>query len=148
MEIARMPPKCWASVCARCATRFENMAFRQGGMHSMGSPPSLDVLQGYLKVITDRQQMIVSNMANVDTPGYHTKDIDFQSAMRQVMNSGDDVQLEPASIQMQGLPERPDGNNVNIDRESLMLSQTQLQFQLGVQLVKGQFNQLLTAIKE
>ena len=114
----------------------------------MGSPPSLDVLQGYLKVITDRQQMIVSNMANVDTPGYHTKDIDFQSAMRQVMNSGDDVQLEPASIQMQGLPERPDGNNVNIDRESLMLSQTQLQFQLGVQLVKGQFNQLLTAIKE
>jgi hypothetical protein len=29
-----------------------------------------------------------------------------------------------------------------------MLSQTQLQFQLGVQLVKGQFSQLLTAIKE
>jgi flagellar basal-body rod protein FlgB len=114
----------------------------------MGSPPSLDVLQGYLKVITDRQQMIVSNMANVDTPGYHTKDIDFQSAMRQVMNGGDEAQLEPASIQMQGLPERPDGNNVNIDRESLMLSQTQLQFQLGVQLVKGQFSQLLTAIKE
>ena len=114
----------------------------------MASPPSLDVLQGYLKVITDRQQMIVSNMANVDTPGYHTKDIDFQSAMRQVMNSGNDVQIEPASIQLQGLPERPDGNNVNIDRESLMLSQTQLQFQLGVQLVKGQFSQLLTAIKE
>jgi flagellar basal-body rod protein FlgB len=114
----------------------------------MASPPSLDVLQGYLKVISDRQQMIVSNMANVDTPGYHTKDIDFQSAMRQVMNGGDDVQLQPASMELQGLPERPDGNNVNIDRESLMLSQTQLQFQLGVQLVKGQFSQLLTAIKE
>jgi flagellar basal-body rod protein FlgB len=114
----------------------------------MASPPSLDVLQGYLKVITDRQQMIVSNMANVDTPGYHTKDIDFQSAMRQVMNDGDDAQLQPASMELQGLPERPDGNNVNIDRESLMLSQTQLQFQLGVQLVKGQFSQLLTAIKE
>ena len=108
----------------------------------MGSGPTLNVLQGYLKLVTDRQQMIVSNMANVDTPGYHTKDIDFQSAMRQVMNSGNDVQIEPASIQLQGLPERPDGNNVNIDRESLMLSQTQLQFQLGVQLVKGQFSHL------
>src|SRR5580698_2695361 len=148
METGRTLPRCSASVSARCATRFENMVSRQGGTHSMASPPSLDVLQGYLKVITDRQQMIVSNMANVDTPGYHTKDIDFQSAMRQVMNDGDDAQLQPASMELQGLPERPDGNNVNIDRESLMLSQTQLQFQLGVQLVKDQFSHLLTAIKE
>jgi len=37
---------------------------------------------------------------------------------------------------------------VNIDRESLLLSQTQLQNQIGVQLVKGAFHQLLTAIKE
>jgi len=114
----------------------------------MSSPPSLDVLQGYLRLVSDRQQMIVANMANVDTPGYHTKDIEFKSALRQVMNSGGDAQLEPASLELPGLPERPDGNNVNIDREGLMLSQTQLQFQLGVQLVKGQFSQLLTAIKE
>lgn len=114
----------------------------------MASPPGIDVLQGYLKVVSDRQQTIVSNMANVDTPGYHTKDLDFQSAMRQVMNTGGDAQLQPASMELQGLPERPDGNNVNIDRESLMLSQTQIQFQLGVQLVKSQFSQILTAIKE
>ena len=115
----------------------------------MATPPlSIDVLQGYLKVITDRQQLVVANMANVDTPGYHTKDIDFQSAMRHVMSTDGEGQLEPASFELQGLPERPDGNNVNIDREGLMLSQTQLQFQLGVQLVKSQFSQLLTAIKE
>ena len=114
----------------------------------MATPPSLDVLQSYLKLVTDRQQIVVSNMANVDTPGYHTKDIDFQSAMRHVMDSGGEARLEPASMELPGLPERPDGNNVNMDREGLMLSQTQLQFQLGVQLVKGQFSQLLTAIKE
>jgi flagellar basal-body rod protein FlgB len=114
----------------------------------MATPPSLDALQGYLKVVMDRQQMIVSNMANVDTPGYHTKDIDFQAAMRNVMNGNGSAHLEPASQELQGLPERPDGNNVNIDRESLMLSQTQLQFQLGVQLVKDQFSNLLTAVKE
>jgi flagellar basal-body rod protein FlgB len=114
----------------------------------MNSPSTLDVLQGYLQVVNDRQQTIVTNMANVDTPGFHTKDIDFQSAMREVMYRGGNAQLEPASMELPGLPERPDGNNVNIDRESLMLSQTQLQFQLGVQLVKGQFSQLLTAIKE
>jgi flagellar basal-body rod protein FlgB len=114
----------------------------------MGSGPTLNVLQGYLKLVTDRQQMIVSNMANVDTPGYHTKDVNFQSALQHVMYSDGNAQLEPASMELDGLPERPDGNNVNIDRESLMLSQTQLQFQLGVQLVKSQFSQILTAIKE
>jgi len=114
----------------------------------MASGPTLNVLQGYLKLITERQQMIVSNMANVDTPGYHTKDVDFKSAMRQVMNEGGDPEMQTASIELKGLPERPDGNNVNIDRESLLLSQTQLQFQLGIQLVKGHFSHLLTAIKE
>ena len=114
----------------------------------MPTPPALDVLQGYLKLVTDRQQMVVSNMANVDTPGYHTKDVNFQDAMRQVINRGGDVHLQPASLDLQGMPERPDGNNVNLDRESLMLAQTQLQFQLGVQLVMRQFTQLETAIKE
>ena len=78
-------------------------------------------------------------MANVDTPGYHTKDMDFQSAMQQVMNKGTST-MEPAASEVEGLPERPDGNNVNIDRESLMLSQTQLQYQMGVQLVKDEFH--------
>jgi flagellar basal-body rod protein FlgB len=42
--------------------------------------------------------------------------------------------------------ERPDGNNVNLDREGLLMSQTQLQYQIGVQLVKHQFHQILSAI--
>jgi flagellar basal-body rod protein FlgB len=108
---------------------------------------SIQALQGYLKVVSDRQQLIVSNMANIDTPGYHTKDLDFQASIRQAMNENG-MQMEPVSRELQGLPERPDGNNVNIDRESLLLSQTQLQNQIGVQLVKGAFSQLLTAIKE
>jgi flagellar basal-body rod protein FlgB len=112
------------------------------------TPSTLQTLQGYLDVVTNRQQAIVANMANVDTPGYHTKDVDFQSAMRNVMDQENNMHLEPVAHELEGLPERPDGNNVNIDRESLMLSQTQLQFQLGVQLVKSHFSRLLTAIKE
>lgn len=112
---------------------------------------SIDMLQGYLKVLTDRQQMIASNMANVDTPGYHTRDVNFQAAIRQVMDEGDtgaSVLLEPASLETSGLPERPDGNNVNIDRESMLMAQTQLQFQLGVNLVKSDLSMMMTAIKE
>ena len=102
-------------------------------------------LTGYLQLTNQRQQLIVSNMANVDTPGYHTQDLDFQSAMQDVA-SGAGARMEPAALEVPGLPERPDGNNVNVDREGLLLSQTQLQYQMGVQLIKSEFHKLLTAI--
>jgi flagellar basal-body rod protein FlgB len=105
-------------------------------------------LQGYLEITNQRQQMISANMANVDTPGYHTQDIDFQKALQDVVVQGKDTPATPASIEVEGLNSRPDGNNVNIDRESMMLSQTQLQYQMGVQLIKAEFHKLLTAIKE
>ncbi len=115
----------------------------------MATTPMMQLLQGYLKVTTDRQQMVASNMANVDTPGYHTKDINFQAAMQQVMSGTDDTQCSRASTEdVEGLPERPDGNNVNIDRESMLMSQTQLQYQMGVQLMRAEFHRLLTAIKD
>jgi flagellar basal-body rod protein FlgB len=80
-------------------------------------------------------------MANVDTPGYHTKDMNFQEAMQQVREPGGHRPHDGAGVDgVEGLPERPDGNNVNIDRESLLLSQTQLQYQMGVQLIKSQFH--------
>ncbi len=108
----------------------------------------LQLLQGYLKVTTDRQQLVASNIANVDTPGYHAKDINFQAAMQQAMSNGNGPRMETAALEVPGLPERPDGNNVNIDRESLVMSQTQLQYQMGVQLIKIGISHLLTAIKD
>ena len=114
----------------------------------MTTTPTMQLLQGYLKVTQDRQQLVASNIANVDTPGYQTKDINFQAAMQQALNPGGDLHLEQASVSVEGLPTRPDGNNVNVDRESMLLSETQLQYQMGVQLIKAEFHRLLTAIKE
>jgi flagellar basal-body rod protein FlgB len=115
----------------------------------MATTPLMQLLQGYLKVASDRQQVVASNLANVDTPGYHVRDINFQAAMQQALGDTDNSQqLGPSTMEVQGLPERPDGNNVNIDRESMLLSQTQLQYQMGVQLIKEEFHRLLTAIKE
>jgi flagellar basal-body rod protein FlgB len=114
----------------------------------MGSASMMQLLEGYLKVTTDRQQIITSNIANIDTPGFHTRDVNFKSAMEQAVNESDDSQRGTAAVEVEGLPERPDGNNVNIDRESMLLGQTQLQYQLGVELIKGQFHDLLSAIKD
>ena len=102
-------------------------------------------LERFLEVTTDREQTIAANMANVDTPGYHTKDVNFKQALAQAGDNGG-VQFSPAVMEVGGLLERPDGNNVNLDRESTLLAQSQLQFQMGTQLVKSQFHELLSAI--
>jgi flagellar basal-body rod protein FlgB len=114
----------------------------------------LSTLESYLKLTTAREQAISANMANVDTPGYRTLDIDFESELKKAVNgpssqSADGIvtaQMNPVVREVQGLMERPDGNNVNLDREGLLMAETQLQYQIGVQLVKHQFHQILSAI--
>jgi len=115
--------------------------------------PLLSMLESYLKLTTAREQAISANMANVDTPGYHTHDINFagelQNAMRKISNVGngsESVPLIPASREVHGLLERPDGNNVSLDREGLLMAETQLQYALGIQLIRRQFHQIISAI--
>ena len=114
----------------------------------------LSTLENFLRLTTSRQQAITANMANIDTPGYRTRDIDFEGELRKATAAslnetqfeGGQAQLNPALQEVSGLMERPDGNNVNIDRESLLLAQTQLQYQIGIQLVKHHFHGLMSAI--
>jgi flagellar basal-body rod protein FlgB len=113
--------------------------------------PNLSTLEQFLKLTTAREQAISSNMANVDTPGYRTKDINFEAEMQKAADNNAPL-LQTAGFtrgpgtEVKGLMERPDGNNVNLDREGLLMSETQLQYQMGIQLVKHQFHSLLSAI--
>ena len=47
---------------------------------------------------------------------------------------------------MRGLLERPDGNNVSLERESLLLAETQMRYNLGIQLLKDEFHRISQAI--
>lgn len=110
---------------------------------SMLDSPLLERIEHYLDVAAKRQELIGSNMANVDTPGYRTRDLDFESELRRAA-----ADPQPQVIEVQGLLERPDGNNVNIDREALLLAQTQLQFRMGAQLLHHKFQSIDNVIKE
>ena len=103
-------------------------------------------LEQFLSVANKRETVISANMANIDTPGYQTEDIDFQQALSQAMSPSATEAAHVNVRKVRGLLERPDGNNVDLDRESLLLSETQLQYQLGTQLLKGEFHQMLAAI--
>jgi len=108
----------------------------------------MEQLSEYLDLAAFRQKLIASNLANIDTPGYRTRDIDFQSEMRRAQSRLGQEALSPRVYEVPGLIERPDGNNVNLDREGMLLARTQLQFRLGVELLRQEFQRISAAVKE
>ncbi len=108
--------------------------------------PDFTQLEQFLTVTNRRETVIAANMANIDTPGFHAQDIDFQRTLSQAMSTPSGTRMNVAVRSVPGLLERPDGNNVDIDRESLLLAQSQLNYQIGTQLLKSGFHQVLSAI--
>jgi flagellar basal-body rod protein FlgB len=109
------------------------------------------LLGKYLDLTVYRQGLLSSNIANIDTPGYQTKDIDFKGELQRSMNSATDdsaMSFGPTVRNVPDLTARPDGNNVSLDRESMMLSETQMKFRLGVSLLKEQFKEVSMAIND
>jgi flagellar basal-body rod protein FlgB len=108
----------------------------------------VDLLSRFLDLAAKRQELITSNIANVDTPGYRTKDIDFQGEMQRALAGDGADTSQPFVQEVPGLLSRPDGNNVSVDRESLLLSEVQLQFSIAEQILKSEFRNLRIAITE
>lgn len=106
----------------------------------------LPLLERYLDLTAFRQQLIASNLANLDTPGYRTRDIAFAEELQRALTLTSAAPTAPLVREVDGLLERPDGNNVSIDREMFLLGQTQLQFRLAIALWRAQMHQIATAI--
>jgi flagellar basal-body rod protein FlgB len=118
---------------------------------------TIEALSRFLDVDVARYKLVAANLANLDTPGYRTRDLDFRSELQRAASlvSGNslfgDAEFSSASFSpvpraVRGLMERPDGNNVSVERESLLLAETQMKFNLGIQLVKDQFHTISQAI--
>jgi flagellar basal-body rod protein FlgB len=105
--------------------------------------PTTTNLQRYMDLLSTRQKLVASNIANADTPGYKTQDIDFQSEFLSLVNGE-----QPLTTQPDGLTEKPDGNNVSMDREARMLSENAMRFNVASTLVRGQLKQIREAIDE
>ena len=110
--------------------------------------PQLYLLERYLDVSSMRQTLVSTNLANIDTPGYHTRDVDFRGELVRAMNGEDLGLTSPFVLPVRGLVERPDGNNVSADRESLLLAEVQLQYKTATSVLRAEFAQLSTAIRE
>ena len=109
-----------------------------------------DALGKYLDLTSEQMKLTASNMANVDTPGYRTKGFDFEQAFMQQLNDSSvadgSLGAQAAVVNVGGLVSRPDGNNVSMDREGMQLAKEQLQFRFGVELLRDQYSNVMSAI--
>lgn len=100
-------------------------------------------MERYMNLLSARQKLVASNIANVDTPGYRAKDIDFHAELANQFGS-----LEPTAVEVSGLKTKNDGNNVDMDRESRMLSENALRFAVATNLARSELQTLRSAIEE
>jgi flagellar basal-body rod protein FlgB len=108
----------------------------------------MHLLEKYLDVTTMRQALVTTNLANIDTPGYHARDVDFHGELARAIDGQGAGMTSPFVMPVRGLVERPDGNNVSADRESLLLAEVQLQYKAATSILHAEYAQLSTAIRE
>jgi flagellar basal-body rod protein FlgB len=100
-------------------------------------------LEYYMDLLSARQKLVGSNIANVDTPGYRTQDIDFHFEFMSELEG-----LQPNVIQPDGLKVKPDGNDVNLDRETRLLAENAIRFNAATNLLRAQIGMVRNAIQE
>jgi flagellar basal-body rod protein FlgB len=126
---------------------------------SMIETATMETLSQFLDVDVARYKLIAANMANIDTPSYRARDLDFRAELKRAAARAGAEQFQtepdgnlvyaaytPVAKRVRGLLERPDGNNVSLERESLLLAESQMNYNLGVQLLKDEFHTISQAI--
>ena len=117
--------------------------------------------------LSARGDAITENLANSDTPNYKRKEVEFETQLQQIRQSGESghmwlrtddprqISLGPSSAadfqpevwRATGTSLRNDGNNVDIDSEMSSLAQNEISYNAVAELMKRDFDQIKSVIK-
>jgi len=118
-----------------------------------------------MSLASQRQTLIASNLANLDTPGYRTRDFSFEGAMKNALagqispvglsathpmhlQASPTVVLPSSTDALRPNAERNDGNDVSLDRENMLLTRTQTSYVTASTLMQVELRKLYSMIKE
>lgn len=110
-------------------------------------------LETYMDLLVTRQKLVSSNIANIDTPGYRTRDLDFQQHLQAALDRGGRPSMERAAAvvldqPVDGLTVRNDGNDVSLEREARLLAETAMRFQMASMMLEKRLSMTKAAIRE
>jgi flagellar basal-body rod protein FlgB len=121
--------------------------------------PGLDritnLLSQFLDVHSRRAQIVASNLANADTPGFQAQELEFRDYLQQAteealtpgsMSDGREYtpRVVPQLTRVVGL----DGNNVDPGQEMASLSNAGMNYMTGTTMLQSRIRTLRTAIRE
>jgi flagellar basal-body rod protein FlgB len=115
-------------------------------------PQSVDVvglLEAGIKAEELRQRTIASNIANIETPGYHRLDVRFEDLLAKALDSHrtpDPADVEPEIFQPGSTPVKSNGNDVNMEMEIGEMLKNSFRQTAFVRVLRKKFSQVEAAV--
>lgn len=129
---------------------------------------NFSTLPAALDAASTKNTIIAQNIANVETPGYKRKEVDFEHYLQQAMGEGDGLELKktderhfqkyPSTIKDVQAKVRTvsdtsitnDGNNVDIDQQEALMAANTLRYQTLSRLMSltiARYNTVLKGVR-
>lgn len=105
-----------------------------------------------LRLRAERTKVLASNIANVSTPGYQSRDVDFAASLQSALSGGAEdggLALDTGAQDLKyRVPYHPsqDGNTVELGVEQAAFAQNALDFQTSLSFVNMKLKGLAKAI--
>lgn len=108
-----------------------------------------------LNLRAQRQQVLASNIANADTPGYKARDYDFKSALATAVAtpaaaeaSGGAAPAPAPELLYRGVIQPSiDGNTVDMDMERAQFAENTVHYEANITMLTHQIRMMLAAIQ-
>ncbi|WDT94557.1 flagellar basal body rod protein FlgB [Thermoleophilum album] len=100
-----------------------------------------------LRGAAQRQELLASNLANINTPGYQRRDLDFHAALRGALATGDveHVAFTP-QVDVSAGAVRADGSTVDPDREAAEIAKNGLEYEALARVLRARIAILESAM--
>jgi len=105
----------------------------------------MSALQVSASGLSARQRAIADNISNINTPDYLAKRVSFEDSLKSAIDSGDPA-AATISTQSSLEPTETNGNNVNLDEETVSITDTGLKYQTDIEALTAKFQLLKTSI--
>lgn len=88
-----------------------------------------------------QQKINSQNIANVETPGYKSKSLSFDSVLREAENGCKEISRLNVRVESSdAVSNRPDGNNVDLETESIALYKAYAQYSMLLSKLSSEFD--------
>jgi flagellar basal-body rod protein FlgB len=108
---------------------------------------SITALHSALDGLQQRQNAISDDIANVNTPYYRARSVDFEGQLKLALANGDDPMSVTPTLQYSNAAGGLTGNNVDLAAETVSGARTQMSYELALRATGDRFTLLRTAIK-